>query len=258
MARGRMISKSLSTSEKFAALTTTAGELAEFCHALYPLLVVHSDDFGRLQGDPFTVKALCYPGSRRSLDEFAVALEQLTRIGLIVWFDVLGKKYVQIENFEKHQLGLHKRTRSRFPRIPGNSGNDQELPLQEKRTEEKRTKEEVRTTFDRFWDAYPKKVGKEPTWKLWQRLKPDAGLLDTILDALQLHRKSHQWVRNSGQFVPDPKTWVSQRRWEDELQPEPIAVEHVPWVCPHEVECSSPTICRNATILNRPLKVKSA
>jgi hypothetical protein len=138
MARGRMISKSLSTSEKYAALLPVAGDLAEFCQTLYPLLVIHSDDFGRLQGDPFTVKSLCYPASRRSLEEFATALDQLTRIGLIAWYPVFGKKYIQIKNFENHQLGLHKRTRSTFPEIPGISRNFREIPGQEKRTKGKR------------------------------------------------------------------------------------------------------------------------
>lgn len=146
MARGRMISKSLSTSEKFASLVTIAKELAEFCQVLYPLIVPHTDDFGRLQGDPFTVKHMCFPASPRSLQEFAAALAHLHTTGLIVWYTVAGKRYVQIENFDPHQLGLHKRTRSAFPRVPGNSGNEREhsatvpeLPAQEKGTKGNRT-----------------------------------------------------------------------------------------------------------------------
>lgn len=134
-----MISKSLSTSERYAALGTVAGDLVEFCQALYPLLVPHTDDFGRLQGDPFTVKHQCYPASPRTLDEFATALGYLQRVGLIAWYAVSGKRYIQIEHFEQHQMGLHKRTRSHFPRVPGTSGNGAEFPLQENGTKEKRT-----------------------------------------------------------------------------------------------------------------------
>jgi hypothetical protein len=139
MARGRMISKSLSTSEKFAALTLVAGDLTEFSQLLYMLIVIHTDDFGRLQGDPFTVKHQCYPASCRSLDEFATALGYLQRVELITWYAVSGKHYIQVEKFDPHQLGLHKRTRSQFPRIPGSSGNFPENPGQEKGTKEKRT-----------------------------------------------------------------------------------------------------------------------
>lgn len=118
MARGRMISKSLSTSEKFAALLPLAQDLTEFCQLLYPLLVVHTDDFGRLQGDPFTVKAMCYPASKRTLEEFAAALWNLDRVGLIAWYVVNEKQYIQILAFDSHQSGLHKRTQSTIPSDP--------------------------------------------------------------------------------------------------------------------------------------------
>lgn len=137
MARGRMISNSLSTSEKFAALATL--DMGEFCQALYPLLVSHSDDFGRLQGDPFTVKAKCFPASPRSHDEFQIAMKHLDGVGLIVWYVVTGKRYIQICDFERHQQGLHRRTRSQFPRVPGISGKDEEIPSEEKGREPKGT-----------------------------------------------------------------------------------------------------------------------
>jgi hypothetical protein len=117
-----MISKSLSTSEKFASLTTIAGELAEFCQVLYPLIVSHADDFGRLQGDAFTVKHMCFPTSPRSKDQFAQGLSYLQDVTLIQWYQVEDKKYVQVLNFEAHQQGLHKRTESVFPEFPGSSG----------------------------------------------------------------------------------------------------------------------------------------
>lgn len=136
-----MLSKSLSTSQKFAALYPAAGELAEFCQSLYPLIVSHTDDFGRLQGDPFTVKHQCHPASPRSLDEFAAALRFLHEVELLIWYEVGGRKYVQISHFEDHQTGLHKRTQSSFPRIPGSSGKVKETPGQLKGREEKRTEE---------------------------------------------------------------------------------------------------------------------
>lgn len=130
MARGRMISKSLSTSEKFAALGDAAGPLAEFCQTLYPLVVVHSDDFGRLQGDAFTVKHTCFPTSPRTVAEFSSALSSLSVVGLICLYQVSEKRYIQIENFDPHQSGLHKRTKSTFPEVPG---IDENFPV--KRTE---------------------------------------------------------------------------------------------------------------------------
>src|SRR3990167_5269067 len=137
MARGRMISKALSTSEKYAKLYDLAGDLAEFCQATYPLLVAHSDDFGRLQGDLYTVKSLIVPGSSRSFLEIQGMLTALHRVGLIQWYQAEdGKNYIQINKFEPHQTGLHKRTASRFP---GDSGRFQEFPGDSRTTELKGT-----------------------------------------------------------------------------------------------------------------------
>ena len=139
MARGRMISKSLSTSERRAALHKLVPALAEFCQQLYPLLVAHADDFGRLSGDAFTVKHAIDPTSPRPLRDFERALLALHEVGLLICYEAAGHQLLEIANFEFHQLGLHKRTKSQYPGpIPGNSGKVPEIPGQEKRTELKR------------------------------------------------------------------------------------------------------------------------
>ncbi|MDP3720808.1 MAG: hypothetical protein Q8T13_23850 [Acidobacteriota bacterium] len=150
MARGRIISKSLSTSQRYLALHDVAGKLAEFCQALFPLLVAHSDDFGRMPGDPQTVKFLVFPGSPRKFPEFQAALQHLEQVGLITVYpdpSSGGERIcLQVNNFEAHQSGLHKRTKSRFPEAPANSGKVREFPgnsgsrelngIEEKRKEE--------------------------------------------------------------------------------------------------------------------------
>lgn len=136
-----MISKSLSTSKRFADVATLAGSLGEFCQALFPLLVSHADDFGRLEGDPFTVKHLCHPTSSRPVQEFQLALEFLARSGLIHVYETAEHgQIIQIAGFDAHQTGLHKRTDSRFP---GNSRKFPEIPTRRegKGTEGNRTEE---------------------------------------------------------------------------------------------------------------------
>lgn len=135
MARGRIISKTISSSQKFAALYDRAGKLAEFCQTLFPLIVVHADDFGRLQGDPFTVKHQVLPISPRKLPEFQAALEAMHDVGLIAWYEVDGRNYVQVHNFDQHQANLHKRTKSKFPEPPNVSRKFREIPSELNRTE---------------------------------------------------------------------------------------------------------------------------
>ena len=100
MARGRMISKSISTSRKFAALAQEAGKLGEFAQILYLLLTPHADDFGRLDGDPFTMKHLLFPTSPRPEQDFELALKSMDKVGLINWYVVEGQRYIEITRFD--------------------------------------------------------------------------------------------------------------------------------------------------------------
>tara|TARA_R110002020_G_scaffold18404_2_gene64254 strand:- start:319 stop:1017 length:699 start_codon:yes stop_codon:yes gene_type:complete len=123
MARGRMISNTLGSSRSFLRVKQymedkKAGELTDFARLLFVLLVVNSDDFGRLEGDALTVKLRVFPASERDEREFALALEALHRSGLIVWYKADDQHIVEICQFSQHQTGLHKRTKSRFPDPP--------------------------------------------------------------------------------------------------------------------------------------------
>lgn len=144
MARGRMIAKTLSTSQRYAQLHATAGKLAEFCQALYPLIVAHCDDSGRQQGDPFTVKHAVCPSSPRPLTDVEKALTALHTVGLITWYEVEGRKYIQVEQFSDHQPGLKNRGNSKIPTLPGNAVVCREMPSEGKGTEGNRTEENRR------------------------------------------------------------------------------------------------------------------
>jgi len=50
MAQRRMISRNLGSSRKFHAVNAKCGKLGDFAQALFPLIVVNADDFGRLEG----------------------------------------------------------------------------------------------------------------------------------------------------------------------------------------------------------------
>ena len=73
--------------------------------------------------------------------------------------------------------------------------------------------------FAEFWAEYPKKVGKQAARTSWKRIKPDAKLHERIMQAVATAKKSEQWNREGGRFVPNPSTWLNQGRWDDELTP---------------------------------------
>lgn len=74
--------------------------------------------------------------------------------------------------------------------------------------------------FDTFWKAYPNKKAKPMALKAWKKLKVDAVLAERIMLALELHKKTPQWSKDDGQYIPHPSTWLNQQRWEDELKSE--------------------------------------
>jgi len=67
--------------------------------------------------------------------------------------------------------------------------------------------------FERFWKAYPSKVGKRVAWKAFQKLHVDDSLLDTMMKAIEVQKHSDKWKRG---IIPNPSTWLNQGRWEDE------------------------------------------
>lgn len=67
--------------------------------------------------------------------------------------------------------------------------------------------------FDLFWSYYPKKTGKEAARKSFNKIKPN---IQVVIKALEWQKKSEQWFKNGGQFIPNPATWINQHRWNDE------------------------------------------
>lgn len=70
--------------------------------------------------------------------------------------------------------------------------------------------------FEQFWQAYPRKVGIGVCRRFWTRLKPDEALVARMLAAIDQQKRSEQWGKDHGQFIPLPATWLNQARWEDE------------------------------------------
>lgn len=85
---------------------------------------------------------------------------------------------------------------------------------EEKRREESKPNA-TPSGFAEFWIAYPKKAGKGAAEKAFSKAKVN-GRLPEVLKAIEEQKQSAQWQKDGGQFIPNPATWISQRRWEDE------------------------------------------
>lgn len=67
--------------------------------------------------------------------------------------------------------------------------------------------------FDRFWRAYPRKTDKKKARAAFAKVKVP---VETLLAALEVQKKSAQWVKDGGAYIPHPTTWLNGERWEDE------------------------------------------
>ena len=87
------------------------------------------------------------------------------------------------------------------------------------------------TDFDTWWAAYPKKVAKRLARKKFNDLTKEMPPLDQMLAILEMQKRSKAWLKNDGEFIPHPTTYLNQGRWEDELEvtlPKDI-VNEKPW-----------------------------
>lgn len=82
--------------------------------------------------------------------------------------------------------------------------------------DEKLKKTAIEAMFDQFWKAYPKRVAKLDAQKAFKQINPRQQELDVILQALERVKKSNDWTKDNGQYIPLPATWLRGRRWEDE------------------------------------------
>lgn len=78
--------------------------------------------------------------------------------------------------------------------------------------------------FQRFWEAYPRKVAKGSAAKAWAQTDPDVESeyiprpddVGLILKAIEMFKQSPQWKKDSGEFIPYPATWLRSASWENQ------------------------------------------
>lgn len=67
--------------------------------------------------------------------------------------------------------------------------------------------------FESFWQAYPRKKNKIAARKAFDKVKVP---LQTLLDAIDRQKRSTQWSKDGGQFIPYPASWLNKGAWDDE------------------------------------------
>lgn len=226
MNEGRMLRKRISRSRKFSSLSKDAKIL--FC-----MLIPHYDPHGKMNGSPNFIKGEVVP----YIDELTVpvikkCLQEISNKTSVKWFEHDGLFWLHSTNDQEHQNFNKERIRKDLlpsyeptqEQIRSNSGVDQEL-LTHKEEEEVEEEKETHTTqpavaasalFEKFWEAYPRKIAKGKAFEIWKRLKPTQSLLEKMLSTLRWQIASDDWQSENGRFIPHPERWLNKKRWLDE------------------------------------------
>ena len=123
-----------------------------------------------------------------------------------------------VANWAKHQAvdGMDKireQTKERVKKFRKNQQTTGKVKVKPDKTP-------LQLRFESFWKAYPKKVGKGAAEKAFAKAKPDDTLTEKMLSAVEAAKRSSQWRKDGGQYIPNPATWLNQKRWDDELPEE--------------------------------------
>lgn len=82
------------------------------------------------------------------------------------------------------------------------------------------SKEEYSDEFEIFWREYPNKnSGKKKAYSSFKTAMKKTTLAE-LMRSLDAHKRSSQWTKDDGKFIPHATTWLNGERWTVELEPE--------------------------------------
>ena len=70
--------------------------------------------------------------------------------------------------------------------------------------------------FTRFWDIYPRKVGKGAARTAWARATRKTAP-EVITEAAHAHARTWASADTEARFIPHPASWLNAERWNDTL-----------------------------------------
>lgn len=160
--------------------------------------------------------------SEGTAEETMIVTMKVTH-GMLVTIDKYSV-YQDSKNYERNNEG------DTESNDDGNSSDNSEIPTKGTPKEQRRERQGNNINknvlkngnllyidhFDAFYKAYPRKVGKAPARKAFDKLKVTETMLSDIMTAIERDKASKQW--QDRQYIPHPATWLNQRRWEDEQE----------------------------------------
>lgn len=227
MARIRSIKPGFFTSPDIARLSVRA-------RLTFIGLWTHVDDDGRCLYEPRLIHASLYPlDDEVTVKKVHADLMELENAGLTASYEVHDRRFLEITNWH-HQKISHKTPSTHPPNpnrpagqpvsdsgaIPESNGKAHEtlrpdMDLDRDREHQTAPTDSVlRSEFERWWTAYPRKVGKKDALKAYRRARREVDATRLVAGAEREAAKLR--AGTEPKFIPHPATWLNGGRWEDE------------------------------------------
>jgi len=229
----RIIKETICTSENI-------DELSSFHEVVFYRLIVNCDDYGRMDARPKILASRLFPLKEIRAKQMEDALRALTSADLVTLYYVAGKPILQMNTWDRHQNVRAKKSKYPGPEQADGTGPQEmtvdsslhtsssncmqmyaDVPVIQSNTKSESnpnpnpTRAGARDAdFERFWNEYPKKVGKAAALKAFAKVTVPVSVL---IEAVRAQARSAQWTKDNGQYIPNPATWLNQGRWEDKL-----------------------------------------
>jgi hypothetical protein len=171
-------------------------------------------------------------------------LFNITPEGEFFFSESLFRRMESLSTFRESQRKKALKRWNNAPALPREShGNADHMPVKESKVKKRKVKDSkedntpdepaskqalAEDDFSKFWKAYPKKRSKGDAEKAWKSIKPDSALLEKMLKTIGDAKKSTEWTKDGGKWIPYPGTWLRAKGWEDEMKVEAGAPEHKP------------------------------
>lgn len=136
-----------------------------------------------------------------------------------VW-PLIVSEYVRLEKEAERKRTV--RGQSAVTPSPSPKEKKSPHPLKEKDTSSSNPSLD-QTLFDRWWQMYPRHVGKKAArTKFFAILKKSnedhTKLVEKMISAVYEQERKLEWSKDRIQYIPHPLTWLNQGRWEDEVE----------------------------------------
>ena len=207
-------------------------------HSNYPILI---DKYEVKVGEKVGLRL----NARKSRNERRLCYEKIStwqgegELGVIP----VGEQLVKVGVFGQMQTDEKRRASGREEELNPDLSSSSQHPKKEKENENKKKRKNTAQAspsldFERFWKAYPRKVGKPAALRAWRNLLGIAWDTKTpglFMAGLERWKATEQW--QDEKFIPYPATFLNQRRWEDE-PPGPVPLRELSAVPPQTGHCS--------------------